>query len=345
MRSPEFWQRLLSAELAPAKNRVLLEELGSFVDDPFARLARHPLLTDIERRRLEGADMDLLRGESARGIGVLEWDQYPEILQESGNVSPALFVKGNPECLNGPTVGIVGTRSASAYGRACAYKFAQALAQSGVTVISGGALGLDAAAHKGALEAGGKTVAVLATGVDAVYPSVHSGLFRQISQSGCLVSQFAVGSRLADYKFLIRNILIASLSQAVLVIEAPARSGAISTATAANELGREVFVIPANIDHFGFQGSFGLLRDGASLVVNPDQLLEALGMEPVPQAAAVPPSDEGSAILKVLSSSPLSTERIVELTEMTTSDVLSELTMLELEGRVIRSPMGYALIP
>ena len=310
-----------------------------------SRIGHHPVLSDGERKRLESADMSALAKAQGSGINLLEFEDYPEILQESGNVPPALFLKGDAGCLYGPVVAIVGTRSASTYGRACAFKFASALAKAGVTVISGGALGIDAAAHKGALDAGGKTVAVLATGVEAVYPAVHHNLFQQIAASGCLVSQFALGSRLADYKFLIRNILVASLSQAVLVIEAPARSGAISTATAANELGREVFVLPANIDHFGFQGSFSLLRDGATIVTHPDQILESLQIEPLPEEQAVEASAIGNRILATLTSNPLSTELIVERSGLETSEVLSELTMLELDGRVIRGPNGYALIP
>ena len=109
MRSAEFWQRLLSAELAPAKNRVLLEELGSFALDPIDRVARHPIFSDVERKRLESADMSALAKAQANGLGILEFDDYPEILQESGNVPPALFFKGDVSCLFGPTVAIVGT--------------------------------------------------------------------------------------------------------------------------------------------------------------------------------------------------------------------------------------------
>jgi len=345
LRSAEFWQRLLAAELAPAKNRVLLEELGSFASDPLDILMSHQALTDVEKRRMQSVELGPLEKALKQGVQVLESEDYPEALQESGNMPPALFVKGNPECLFQPIVAIVGTRSASTYGRACAFKFAQALAQAGVTVVSGGALGIDAAAHKGALEAGGQTVAVLATGVDTVYPPVHHGLFQQIAASGCLLSQFAVGSKLADYKFLIRNVLVAALSSAVLVVEAPARSGAISTATAANELGREVFVVPANIDHFGFQGSFGLLRDGATLVNHPNQILESLQIVPHETVEIEDASPMGQRILAALTSEPLSTELIVERSGLDTGDVLSELTVLELEGRVIRGANGYALMP
>ena len=279
------------------------------------------------------------------GVQLLEFEDYPELLHESGNVSPALFIKGQVDCLHEPTVAIVGTRNASLYGRACAQKFAYALAKAGVTVVSGGALGIDAAAHKGALEAGGKTAAVLATGLDIVYPRVHHGLFQQISESGCLVSQFAIGSRMNEFKFLVRNVLIASLSSAIIVIEAPAKSGALSTATAANELGREVFVVPANIDMNGFYGSFGLLRDGATILTHPDQVLESLQIEPVQDAPRELASGVGEQILSVLSSSPLSTEKIVELTGLEPAEILSEITILELDGRVMRGSGGYIVTP
>jgi DNA processing protein len=242
-------------------------------------------------------------------------------------------------------VAIVGTRGASAYGRACAMKFAEALARAGVTVVSGGALGIDAAAHKGALEAGGRTVAVLAAGIDNVYPSVHAGLFRQIRAQGALVSQFAVGVKPGDYRFLVRNSLVAALSQAVLVVEAPLRSGAMRTAHAAAEYGRDVFVVPANIDLLSFSGSFSLIRDGAALVSHPDEVLEALGISPAPvepQPAAV---GLAAKILAVLSTATKSTERIVQDVGGDAPEILSELTMLELEGRVIRDAGGYALRP
>lgn len=252
---------------------------------------------------------------------------------------------GEAEVLEQPTLGIVGTRGATAYGKACALKFAEAAARAGVTVISGGALGIDAAAHKGALEAGGKTVAVLAAGVDNVYPAVHAGLFQQIHQSGCLVSQFAAGTKPGDYRFLVRNALVAALSDAVLVVEAPKRSGAMRTAHAAVEYGKEVFVVPANIDLMNFSGSFALIREGATLVTHPDDVLESMGIEPI--AAAPAPTIEGPAakILAVLSTTPKPTEKIVAESGMETAEVLSELTMLELDGLILRDAGGYTIRP
>jgi DNA processing protein len=277
------------------------------------------------------------------GARLLLEDAFPPVLSETASfVPPAIFVNGDASCLEAPTVGIVGTRGASAYGKACAQKFAEALASAGVTIVSGGALGIDAAAHKGALVAGGQTAAVLAGGIDSVYPAVHSGLFKQIVKNGCLVSQCAAGARPTDYKFLARNVLIAALSRALIVVQAPTRSGALSTAHAAAEMGREVFVVPANIDCIDFRGSFNLLRDGATLVYHPDQVLDSIGVQREREPVIQPEVGEaGGKILAVLGTEPLDPERIVSQTGMEASEVLSELTMLELEGLVIRDRGGY----
>jgi DNA processing protein len=345
--SAEFWQALLATEASPVKSRALIEELGSLpLSEALTGLNRHPGLSDAERRRLGFTYSAALEEAIGRGVRLLTEQEYPEPLAEAAGTPPALFVSGDPECLHAPTVAIVGTRSASTYGKACAHKFAEALARAGVTVISGGALGIDAAAHRGALEAGGHTVAVLAAGVDHVYPAVHHNLFSNIRERGCLVSQFAVGSKPNEYRFIVRNSLVAALSLAVLVIEAPQRSGAIRTAQAAAELGRDVFVVPANIDALSFQGSFALIRDGATLVSHPSDILESLGIEPVePVQELAATSSAGDQILSVLSVQPLAAERIVERTGLDTAKVLSELTMLELEGRILRDAGGYALKP
>jgi len=344
--SPQFWQALLAAECSAAKSRVLVEELGSLPDsEALSELSRHLLLTDAEQRRIASADMAALERAVKSGVQVLEAPDYPETLANAGGTPAGLFIAGEAACLDRPTVAIVGTRAASTYGKAVAHKFGEALGRAGVTVVSGGALGIDAAAHRGALDAGGSTVAVLATGVDNVYPRVHQHLFGQIQQSGCLVSQFSVGSSPSGYRFLQRNDVIAAMSMAVLVVEAPIRSGAMRTANSANELGREVFVVPANIDAFSFQGSFRLIRDGATLVSHPMELLESLGLEAVAEEPKPAPSGPGGQILGVLTVVPLAAELIVERTGMDTAEVLSELTMLELEGLVIRDGNGYAIRP
>jgi len=331
-----FWQLLLAGELSPRKARLIAEELSG-ENQAIERLLAHPALVEGERRRIASASREV-----ASGARLLLEDEFSELLAEAEG-PPALFVTGDSSAIQAPCVGIVGTRNASPYGRACAQKFAEGLARAGVTVVSGGALGIDAAAHQGALSVGGRTVAVLAGGVDRVYPAVHAGLFSRIRESGCLLSQFACGAALSDYKFLLRNDLIAALCSAVLVIEAPTKSGALRTASAAADLGREVFAVPANIDNRAYWGSLNLLRDGATLVYHPDQILESLGIEPVAWNAPPPSQGDAERVLSTLTVDPLAPERIVERTGLDASTVLSELTMLEIDGQVIRHAGGYAI--
>lgn len=340
-----FTQRLLSAELPPVRARQVFES-AIMSGDPERALLSSSLLSESERERVRGADTGCLADWTTRGVSVLERSGFPACARDSDEAPPALFAWGDVRCLSRPTVGIVGTRGASAYGKAVAQKFAEAFVMAGVTVVSGGALGIDAAAHRGAMVGGGSTVAVLLTGVERVYPSVHAGLFSEIRQQGCLVSQFAIGTSGArDFRPLMRNRTIALLSEAVLVVEAPARSGSLSTAAAAAELGRPVFVVPAGIDMESFRGSHALIREGATLVDHPDQVLSywGLSIERAHQPASV--GGIQKTILDALTVHPLACEFIVERTGLDAATVMSELTILEVEGLVLREAGGYAIRP
>jgi DNA processing protein len=335
--TPLAWQVLLAVEAPAPKARDLLAELRASRLEPTAFLRAHPRLTGAERQRLDHADLRALERALDRGVRVVEASCFD---RPEAPLPVACFVAGTMEALRAPSVAIVGTRGASTYGKACARKFAEAAAIAGATVISGGALGIDAAAHEGALEADGRTVAVLGCGVDIVYPATHASLFERIQERGALVSQFACGASPNGYRFIVRNGLIAALANVVLVIEAPEGSGALTTATAAAELGRQVLAVPATIDRHGFRGSHALIRDGAALVDHPDQLLEALGLEP---GAPRPSSAQAqSPVLAVLEADPMPTEKIVELTGLDPAAVMAELTMLELDGSVSRDGIGYS---
>lgn len=341
----EFYQRLLAAELSVAKRQVILKDLGA--SPSVGALLAHPALTPAERDRVKGANLDLLAKAQQHGVSLLADEDLPRNLRDAApGATPALFCWGNPGVLNEPCIAIVGTRQASTYGKAVAQKFAEAFARAGVTVVSGGAFGIDAAAHKGALAAGGHTAAVLLTGIERTYPLEHRGLFQQIRGSGCLVSQFAVGVGQGKYHPIVRNHTIAALCLGVVLVEVPARSGAITTAHAANDLGRQVFVVPANIDNESFRGSHAMIRDGATLVDHPDQVLDALGIiRLTSETPEVNLSDLARTILSVLSVNPTPTDIIIEQTGLSSSDILAELTMMELEGHVIRDRTGYALKP
>ncbi len=308
-----------------------------------AFLRAHPMTTDAMRKRLDLIDPAKQDALAALGVQPLFAGGFPPPLAAAGMTLPGVFLRGEREAIDAPCVGIVGTRHATPYGKACAMKFAEAFAKAGVTVVSGGAVGIDAAAHEGALSAGGRTVACLASGIDVVYPQVNAPLFDRIRERGALLSMFAGGTPSVQRNFLTRNGLIAALSLGVLVVEAPQRSGSMNTAGIAGELGREVFVVPGTIERQGFEGSHALLRDGATFVTHPDHVLEALGIEPAPEAPAADLDGRGGRILAALGADALPIERIVEATGLDAAEVMSEMTMLELDGRVVRGGGGYAL--
>ena len=327
---------LLAAEMSLTKGREVAKSLD-LCSDWAQELLHTGTLSESELRRIRA----YVHPPSLAFTQFLGEDSYPETMVHSGAAPAAIAVAGDSTCLHGLCIGIVGTRSATSYGRVCARKFAEEFARHGVTVVSGGAVGIDAEVHSGALDAGGKTVAVLANGVDHVYPSANAALFERIKSGGCLISQFALGTKPADYKFILRNQLIAALCHAIVVIQAPLKSGAIRTAGFAAEMGREVFVVPGPIDQFGFQGSHSLIRDGATLVDHPMQVLEQLGID-FQTTTQAPSTGVAAEILAVLDSQAKPVEKIVELTGLTTSEVLSELTLLELDGNVLRDPGGFS---
>lgn len=338
-----FWQAILAGEFSAGKLAGFLSQLDPDDATSVETLLRNPKLTDRERSQIRQSQT-----ASTEGVTWLEEANFPEPLLGVSGLPPALTFRGDRAALNLPAIAIVGTRSAGTYGKACAQKFAEAFARAGVTVVSGGALGIDAAAHRGALNVAGRSIAVLATGVDGVYPPLNAGLFKELLPSGGLLSQYAVGSTPDSYKFLQRNYLIAALSLAVLVVEAPAKSGALRTAQHAAELGREVFVVPANLDNRNFYGSFQLIRDGATLVTHPEQILESLGIGGLFTPANEPTSDSNSLadkILRVLSVDAVAPEILVAQVDADPSDVLAELTVLEIDGLILRDGGKYAKKP
>jgi DNA processing protein len=337
------WQALLAAEVSQQKGLALVRELGSFSGNWAEAIQKHRSLGEKERKRSLEIFPEKVANAVRSGVRVVTADQFPEPMR-AFTYPPAIFVWGDFECAHAPCVAIVGTRAASTYGKAVTMKFAEAFARAGATVVSGGALGIDAAAHKACLSAGGKTIAVLAGGIEQVYPAMHAGLFSQIRENGCLASLHAIGARPSGYRFLNRNHLVAGLSSAVVVIEAPQRSGALSTVHAANDQGKHVFVVPANIDRESFAGSHALIRDGATLVDHPDQVLECLGLSASVVPAPLPDlSGVGAKIVAVLADEPLSVEFIVDRTGLDTSEVMAELTMLEIDGRVMRNGGKYSV--
>jgi len=221
-----------------------------------------------------------IRDAAARGIAVVSWGdpRYPPLLACIFDPPLALWVRGSIESLSGPTVAIVGSRAASVYGEDTATRLASQLAAHGLVVASGLARGIDAAAHRGALDAGGRTVAVLGCGVDVVYPPEHGELLARVAQSGAVVSELPAGTPPLKKNFPERNRIISGLSRAVVVVEARQRSGALITADCALEQGREVMAVPGNVLSERHRGSHTLLKSGAALVETAADVLEVLKM-------------------------------------------------------------------
>ncbi len=343
--SVAFWQRVLAAEASPETVREAVR--GALESpDPEAFLLSGGWGTSAERSRAEGADVPAaLRAELA-GAQVVPHDAFPQTLAKARNAPPALFVHGDAACLARPLVAVVGTRGASAYGLAMAKWFAGALAEAGVTVVSGGAIGIDAAAHEAALEAGGRTVAVLPGGVDVAYPPRHRTLFGRIREQGALVSSYACGSKPGKHRIPGRNRLVATLAQALVLVEVPAESGALITAALAKGAGRALFVVPGPANQPSFRGSHALARLGAVVVDDPALVLRAVGVSRTESAKPpLPSSGPEGKVARALTGHPTTVEALVDRTGLSASDVLMALTMLEIEGVAVRAPEGYALSP
>ncbi len=274
---------------------------------------------------------------------------YPELLRHITDCPALLYVQGDPALLDQPQVAIVGARRCTPGGAINATDFAAALAATGLTVTSGLALGVDAAAHEGALRGGGHTIAVVGTGIDRLYPARNRQLADQIRERGLIVSEFPLGAAAEPYHFPRRNRLISGLSLATLVIEAAARSGSLITARLAAEQGRDVFALPGSIHNPLSRGCHRLLREGAMLAEHPDDIIEALALELSRQSAAVtqPAGPDMSGIdsehrllLDSIGYDPVTPDTLVERSGLTIDKLSSMLLILELNDLIQSAPGG-----
>ncbi|MFN8529418.1 MAG: DNA-processing protein DprA [Anaerolineae bacterium] len=267
-------------------------------------------------------------------------DAYPTRLAEIEDAPPLLYVRGEVTAADSRALAIVGTRKPSHYGLEVARKLARELAEQGITIISGLAQGIDAAGHQAALEAGGRTIAVLGSGIDQIYPREHYTLASRLIEQGALISEFPLGSPPDARHFPQRNRIISGLSLGVLVVEAPEKSGALITATYAVEQGRDVFAVPGNILNPASRGGHRLIQDGAKLVTDVRDILEEFDItyaqnevrEVTEQAA--PESDVERQIFRLLSHEPLHVDVVIRQCGLPTALVTSTLTILELKGLV-----------
>ena len=269
---------------------------------------------------------------------------YPKALLELHDPPVTLHVRGErPEALERPAVAIVGARSCSAYGAQAARTLARDLAVAGVVVVSGMARGVDAEAHRGALEAGGLTVAVLGCGIDRDYPARHAELARRIAAGGLIVSEYPPGMEPAPWRFPARNRIIAALARATVIVEARERSGALITTDFALELGRDVFAVPGEIFSALSTGTNSLLRQGAAPLLEVGDVLDALGVE---RAAAKPPSvsDAAAATLRLLGEGPAGIDDLVTRSGCAAADVSAALVELELAGLAAQADGVYRAV-
>jgi len=283
--------------------------------------------------------------DSGNQLLPLNSPRYPELLRELPDAPLALFLRGDPHWLHAPQIAVVGSRSATRGGLENARRFSGFLSSVGITICSGLALGIDSAAHQGALQAQGSTVAVLGTGLDRVYPARHRDLAHRIAGQGLLVSEYPPGTPALPQNFPRRNRIIAGLSLGTLVVEAALQSGSLITARLASELGREVFAIPGSIHNPMARGCHALIRDGAKLVETAEHIAEELASQVGDMATPVAPAQEDTAtdaalepdhaeLLECMGFDPVSTDQLVHKSRFSAAEISSMLLLLELQGHV-----------
>lgn len=324
---------LQAAWLADEKALMQVEGIGTQLASTI-REERQRLDPEALLQQADPPDCDLITPADSH---------YPPLLWELPDPPPYLYLLGEQPQWH-PTVGIVGTRSPTAYGRRWTEKVAAALAEVGFVVVSGLAAGIDGVAHQACLQAGGITLAVLGTGVDQVYPAQHRRLAEQIKTRGALISEFPPGTLPAKENFPRRNRIIAGLCPTVLVMEAPEKSGALITAYLANNYNRDVYALPGPIDTAAARGCLKLIQSGAGMILSVEELLEQLGT-PLASNTAVTQTDPGAhlegserLIWQHLSHEPMSLDTLAQLTQLDIQTLSSSLLMLELEGLVIQVP-------
>jgi DNA processing protein len=332
---PVGFARLLhrfgSARAAWAAGPGMLEGLPRLPDDAARGLGR---LRRIGAGSAARRALATLRAVGGSVVTALD-DRYPSALANVDPRPPVLYVAGDQAAFEGPAVAVVGTRRATGYGRSTAIEIADELVRAGVTVVSGLAIGIDGEAHAAAVAAGGRSVAVLPSPLDRVYPPRHRDLAaRIVATGGALVSELAPGHSPGRPDFARRNRIIAGLAGAVVVVEAPDRSGALLTAAAATEIGREVYAVPGPIDALASRGCNRLIADHLAVIVtSPAGLLNGIGLRSGDRPVSVTSlSDAEALVLGALLKRPASIEELMAPTRLRPGALASALTLLEARG-------------
>lgn len=329
---PSRFRRLLSHfGTAEAAWRASAQDLG------MAGLDAKTLETLIARRARIDLDREMERIERAGVIlATLEDENYPPLLKHVADAPPVLYIRGELRPVDELALAVVGTRRATVYGKQACERLVQEVAGRGVTIVSGLARGIDAVAHRTALAAGGRTVAVVASGVDVVYPPDHAALARDIALNGAIISEYAFGTPPEAGNFPARNRIISGMTRATLVVEAGDSSGALITANFALEQGRDVLAVPGSILAASSVGTNRLIQQGAKLIQDAQDILDELDVVTVGQQLAfrsIAPDDPVErSLLDVLSGEPLHIDEIVRQINLPVSAVSSALALLELKG-------------
>ena len=353
------WLRLTATPgVGPATCRALLAAFGlpdvifSATREQLLRVVS-PSIAEALRIQPDASLADLVARtqawsrEAGNHVITLADSRYPKGLLEITDPPPLLYAKGRIERLEGSALAIVGSRNATAQGLIDARRFAEALAAAGQTIVSGLAIGIDAAAHEGALDAGahgGSTIAVIGTGPDIVYPSAHRALAHRIAEHGLIVGEFPLGVAAAANHFPRRNRIIAGLSRGVLVVEAAARSGSLITARLAAECGRDVFALPGSIHSPLAKGCHQLIRQGAKLIDSVADILDELGVSSAATPASAPAREnvqgDDAKLLEHLGFDAVSADDLAQRAGYSAARLASKLLELELAGHIARLPGG-----
>lgn len=360
MSEDKYWLGFnLVKGIGPAKVQALLGYFGDVESAWMASDAQLQSLGIDQRARknlLEARsslDLDLeLEKIRSKNITLLTWNSagYPSYLREVDGPPPLLYVVGELADIDRWAVAVVGTRRVTPYGRQITQELVAGLVRNGVTIVSGLARGIDAIAHRSALEHGGRTIAVLGSGPDNIYPPEHRDLAREIVRGrGAVISDYPLGTEPDAKNFPPRNRIISGLSLGVVVVEAGERSGALITADFALEQGREVFAVPGNVNSPASRGTNRLIQQGAKLITGAEDVLEELNLSMVLEHSAVqqalPETKEEEALFHYLSSEPVHVDALSRATGLSSQEVSSTLTLLELKGIVRQvGGMNYVMV-
>lgn len=355
-RSLAYWLALHHTPgVGPATFSRLLTQFGR-LEELFSEPKRAEGISARTQNALLNPDWDRVEqelvwfSEPDRHIITLHDQRYPELLKQISDPPSMLFVQGDASLLSQWQIAVVGSRNPSASGRDAAYEFSRYLAQDVLGITSGLAMGIDAAAHQGALAGQGKTIAVVGTGLDRVYPAKHRELAHEIALTGAIVSEFPLGTSPRAENFPRRNRIISGLSLGTLVVEAAVRSGSLITARMALEQGREVFSIPGSIHNPLARGCHQLIREGAKLVEKAEDILEELGALAGFQRhsdvldefdeSAQQEDDDYQLLFEYMGYDPIEIDSLIVRSGLTADAVSSMLLLLELQGQVESLPGG-----